>query len=87
MAEDDPKTLVSVIRGGAGIGVVPRFLAQEWLDDGSLEILLPDHRLPRAELSIVHHGPVSANPRADLFAAFLQAEMQGRRVRGALQSM
>jgi DNA-binding transcriptional LysR family regulator len=71
VAVNDPKTLVSVIRGGSGIGVVPRFLAQDGLEDGSLEILLPDHRLPPAEMSVVHHGPVSAN--------------QGRRVSGRLR--
>lgn len=75
VAVNDPKTMVAVIRGGSGIGVVPRFLAQAGLDDGSLEILLPAYRLPEAEMSIVHYGPGTANPRADLFATFLQAEM------------
>lgn len=78
VAVNDPKTMVAVIRGGSGIGAVPRFLAQAGLDDGSLEILLPGYRLPEAEMSIVHYGPGTANPRADLFATFLQAEMQGR---------
>lgn len=41
VAVNDPKTMVSILRGGGGIGVVPRFLAQAGLDDGSLEILLP----------------------------------------------
>jgi DNA-binding transcriptional LysR family regulator len=78
VAVNDPKTVLAVIRGGTGIGVVPRFLTQEGLEDGSLEILLPDHRLPMVEMSIVHHGPGAANPRADLFATFLQAEMRSR---------
>ncbi len=79
VAVNDPKTLVAVIRGGSGIGVVPRFLAQPGLDDGTLEILLPEFRLPPAEMSIVHYGPSAANPRADLFATFLQREMHGLR--------
>lgn len=79
VAVNDPKTMVAVIRGGSGIGVVPRFLAQDGLDDGSLEILLPEYRLPEAEMSIVHYGSGAANPRADLFAIFLQDEMQSRR--------
>jgi DNA-binding transcriptional LysR family regulator len=79
VAVNDPKTLVAVIRGGSGIGLVPRFLAQAALDDGTLEILLPDYRPPAADLSIVHHGFGTANPRADLFATFLQAEMRARR--------
>ena len=78
VAVNDPKTMVSILRGGGGVGVVPRFLAQAGLDDGSLEILLPQYRLPPAEMSVVSYGSGTANPRADLFATFLQAEMRGR---------
>ena len=78
VAVNDPLTLLAVIRGGAGIGVVPRFLAQDGLREGSLEIVLPDYRLAAAEMSIVYYGLGVANPRADLFAAFLQAELQGQ---------
>jgi DNA-binding transcriptional LysR family regulator len=81
VAVNDPKTMISVIRGGAGVGLVPRFLAQAGLEDGSLEILLPEYRLPPAEMSVVHYGTGMANPRADLFATFLQAEMQPLRRR------
>jgi Bacterial regulatory helix-turn-helix protein, lysR family len=55
--------------------------AQPGLDDGSLEILLPEHRLTPAEMSIVHYGPGTADPRTDLFSNFLQAEMTGWRDR------
>jgi DNA-binding transcriptional LysR family regulator len=79
VAVNDPKTMLAVIRGGSGIGIVPRFLAQEGLEDGTLEILLPEYRLPEAEMSIVHYGSGAANPRADLFSSFLQSEMQRRR--------
>lgn len=41
VAVNDPMTMVAVIRGGSGIGIVPRFLAHAALDDGTLEILLP----------------------------------------------
>lgn len=81
VAVNDPKTMAAVIRGGSGIGVVPRFLTQAALDDGSLEILFPEHRLPEAEMSIVFYGTGAASPRADLFASFLQAEMHRRRDR------
>jgi LysR family transcriptional regulator, regulator for bpeEF and oprC len=81
VAVNDPKTMLAVIRGGTGIGIVPRFLTQPGLEDGSLDILLPDYRLAPAEMSIVHFGPGSATPRADLFATFLQAELQGWRER------
>jgi DNA-binding transcriptional LysR family regulator len=77
VAANDPKTVMAIIRGGAGIGVVPRFLAAPSLKDGSLEIVLPDHRLPAVPMSIVFHGPGAANPRADQFATFLQAELRG----------
>jgi LysR family transcriptional regulator for bpeEF and oprC len=76
VAVNDPKTMVSILRGGGGIGVVPRFLAQAELNDGSLEILLPEYRLPSAEMSVVYHGSGTANPRADLFTTFLQTEMR-----------
>jgi DNA-binding transcriptional LysR family regulator len=75
VAVNDPKTMVAVILGGAGIGAVPRFLTQDGLAAGTLEIVLPDHRLPSAEMSVVHYGASAANPRADLFATFLQAEL------------
>jgi DNA-binding transcriptional LysR family regulator len=78
VAVNDPKTMMSVIRGGAGIGAVPRFLAQDALGDGTLEIVLPEYRLPPAEMSVVHYGAGTANPRADLFATFLQTEMRER---------
>lgn len=78
MAVNDPKTMVAVILGGAGIGAVPRFLAQDGLAAGTLEIVLPDYRLPPAEMSVVRYGAGAANPRADLFATFLQAELRAR---------
>jgi DNA-binding transcriptional LysR family regulator len=78
VSANDPKTVVAILRGGGGIGAVPRFLAQAGLEDGSLDIVLPEYRLPEAEMSVVHHGPSGANPRTDLFAAFLQAEVRGR---------
>lgn len=79
VAVNDPKTMVAVIIGGSGLGLVPRFLAQAGLQSGRLEILLPEYRFPSAEMSIVHYGTAAANPRADLFATFLQAEMRGRK--------
>ncbi len=82
MTANDPKTVVSIIRGGAGIGVVPRFLAQPRLEDGSMEIVLPQYRPPEAEMCIVHHSPGRVNPRADLFATFMQAEMRGHTLPG-----
>jgi DNA-binding transcriptional LysR family regulator len=78
VSANDPKTVVAIVRGGAGIGVVPRFLAQAGLEDGSLQVVLPEYRPPEAEMSIVYHGPSGANPRVDLFADFLQAEVRGR---------
>lgn len=79
VAVNDPKTMVAVIRSGAGIGAVPRFLAQDGLADGTLEIVLPAFRLPPAEMSVVYYGVGTANPRADLFATFLQAELRKQR--------
>jgi LysR family transcriptional regulator AphB len=78
VSANDPKTVVAIIRGGAGIGLTPRFLAQAGLKDGNLEVILPEYRPPEAEISIVYHGPGGANPRADHFASFLQAEVRGR---------
>jgi DNA-binding transcriptional LysR family regulator len=75
---NDPKTIASVIRGNAGIGAVPKFLAQDGLDDGSLEIVLPEYRMPPAEMSVVYYGSSATNPRVDLFATFLQSEMRER---------
>ncbi len=76
VAANDPKTVLSVIRGGAGIGIVPRFLSGLELNEGRLEVVLPQYRPAPAPISIVHYGPAAANPRADLFASFLQSEMR-----------
>ena len=76
VSANDPKTILSVVAGGAGIGILPRFLTARGLKDGSLEVVLPQHRPAPADLSIVHYGPAAANPRADLFASFLQSEMR-----------
>lgn len=76
VSANDPKTVLSVIRSGAGIGIVPRFLSAPGLANGRLEIVLADYRPAAAEISIVHYGPAAANPRADLFASFLQSEMR-----------
>ncbi len=62
VAVNDPNTMTAVFRGGGGIGVLPRFLAQGSLDDGSLEILLPEWRLPPVEISVVHCGTGLAAP-------------------------
>lgn len=78
VAVNDPKTMVSIIQGGSGIGLVPRFLAMDGLESGRLEILLPDYQIAPAELSIVQYGSSAANPRAGLFADFLQSEMRDR---------
>lgn len=76
VSANDPKTVLSVICGGAGIGIIPRFLSTSGLKDGRLEVVLPEYRPAPAEISIVHYGPAAANPRADLFASFLQSEMR-----------
>ena len=77
VSANDPKTLLSVVAGGAGIGILPRFLTTSGLQDGRLEIVLPEHRPVPAELFIVHYGAAAANPRADLFASFVQTELRG----------
>ena len=76
VSANDPKTLLSAILGGTGIGVIPRFLSARGLKDGRLEIVLPQYRPAPAEISIVHYGGTATNPRAELFASFLQAEMR-----------
>ncbi|MAZ18038.1 MAG: hypothetical protein CL535_17135 [Ahrensia sp.] len=80
---NDPKTIHAVVRGGGGIALLPRFLVERGLADGSLEIVLPGYRADPVEMSIVHYGPSSANPRVELFAAFVQSEI-AERGRGAL---
>jgi DNA-binding transcriptional LysR family regulator len=76
VAVNDPKTLVAIVRGGGGIGLVPRFLSQPGLNEGALEVVLPEHRIAPVQMSIVHYGTAAGNPRADLFTSFLQAEMK-----------
>ena len=80
---NDPKAIHAIVLGGGGIALLPRFLAEGRLADGSLEIVLPAYRAEAVEMSIVHYGPSSANPRVELFAAFVQSEI-AERGRGAL---
>ena len=76
VSANDPKTVLSIIQSGVGIGVLPRFLSRQGLKTGDLEIVLPQHRPEPVEISIVHYGPATATPRAHLFASFLQNEMR-----------
>lgn len=73
---NDPKTAAAIVKGGAGIGLLPRYLSDQGLEDGSLEIILPAYRPPPAPMAIVYYGQAAANPRADLFARFLEAQMR-----------
>ncbi|WP_223475711.1 LysR family transcriptional regulator [Oricola indica] len=75
---NDPKTIHAIVLGGGGIALLPRFLVEGGLADGSLEIVLPAYRAEAVEMSIVHYGPSSANPRVELFAAFVQSEIAAR---------
>lgn len=72
VSANDPKTLAAIVRGGGGIAMLPRFLVQDGLADGTLEVLLPTYRPGSVDLSIVRHGSPVSNPRADLFARFVQ---------------
>lgn len=75
---NDPKAIHAIVLGGGGIALLPRFLVEGGLADGSLEIVLPAYRAEPVEMSIVHYGPSSANPRVELFAAFVQSEIAAR---------
>jgi len=75
LSANEPKTVLALVENGAGIGVVPRFLAHPSLAKGAIEIVLPECRITPMELSIVYYGRADRKPLADLFATFLQTQL------------
>jgi DNA-binding transcriptional LysR family regulator len=76
---NDPKTIFSIVSGGGGIALLPRFLVAGGLAEGKLEIVLPEFRARPVSMSIVHYGASAANPRIDLFARFVQSALAASR--------
>jgi LysR family transcriptional regulator AphB len=76
VSANDPKTVKAITSGGGGIALLPRFLVHDGLLDGSLQVVLPAYRAGPVEMSIVQYGPARANPRAELFARFVQEEVK-----------
>lgn len=67
---------------GAGLTILPRFLASAEVDAGRLIRILPDHPLPDFELSLIHPFSTAAPLRV---SAFMDFAIEMWRARGLLR--
>ncbi|MGO4713523.1 LysR substrate-binding domain-containing protein [Bradyrhizobium sp. 2TAF24] len=65
---------------GAGIGLAPLWQVRQDIDDGRLEILLPEHQPPPIPVSAVWPGSVGTPARTRLFVDMLVHRLAGERI-------
>lgn len=73
---NDMSTLIGLVRGGLGLGLIPRFVAQPLLAQGALVDVLPGWTGPLAPFYLVY-------PARELLPARLRALIQFLRDRFA----
>lgn len=76
---DDMAFVVAAVRGGAGLGALPTFLAAPWVESGALVRVLPRYIVPGGSLSLVTASRTGV-PRK--VAAFREFVVQNLRVPG-----
>ena len=81
---DDLSFVCAVLRAGAGIGLLPSFLARDDVASGALVRVLPRWSAPRATLSLVHpaarHVPLKVIAFRDFVLAHAAATSLGSAV-------
>ena len=70
---DDADALQSAVVYGMGIAILPNWLVHPWVDQGKLQIVLPDYTVPSLPLNVVYNGATTLSLRARLFLDFLAA--------------
>lgn len=68
---DDPEAVCIAAEGGAGIAVVPRFLAAPAVAAGRLVCLLPDWALAPVPVSLLYRTDIAPPARVRAYADFL----------------
>lgn len=71
-----------VLRHGGGVGLLPSFVAQAALADGSLVRVLPKFALPTGTLSLVHPRMAHVPAKVAAFKAFLLEQLVARPLAG-----
>ena len=67
LSANSAAALYQLVKRGAGIAILPRFIAESDISNGDIEVLLPDWKLPAVAVSAVR--PHNA-PKLGLAAAF-----------------
>ena len=67
-----------VLRHGGGVGLLPSFVAQSALEDGSLVRVLPRFALPTGTLYLVHPRMAHVPAKVAAFKAFLLEQLAAR---------
>lgn len=67
-----------VLRHGGGVGLLPSFVAQAALEDGSLVRVLPKFALPTGTLSLVHPRMAHVPAKVAAFKAFLLEQLAAK---------
>lgn len=67
-----------VLRHGGGVGLLPSFVAQSALEDGSLVRVLPKFALPTGTLSLVHPRMAHVPAKVAVFKAFLLEQLAAK---------
>jgi DNA-binding transcriptional LysR family regulator len=70
MSNSTPAVLAATL-AGAGISVLPDFLAEEHIDAGRLTRLLPDWSLPAGGIYVVYPAARFRTPKVTAFVAML----------------
>jgi DNA-binding transcriptional LysR family regulator len=67
-----------VLRHGGGVGILPSFVAQPALEDGSLVRVLPRFMLPNGSLFLVHPRMAHVPAKVVAFKAFVLEQLAAR---------
>ena len=70
---NDVSAILHLVRSGLGIGILPDFLADEGLEDGSLQQLFPERNLGALEIFALHPSGLKQSPKLKAGLAALRA--------------
>jgi DNA-binding transcriptional LysR family regulator len=68
---DDMLTLRNLVRDGAGIGILPRFVTEAYVAEGRLTAIMPSHTIGAANLHIVYPSSGQVPRKVTAFRDFL----------------
>lgn len=74
---DSAASLLTFVRCGAGVALLPAWLVQEALDSGQLIHLLPDYRFPRQGIYALYPHTRHVPEKVRVFIDFLQRRITG----------